>query len=166
MDKKKLMIIGGVVAVLLVAGAVNKFVGKSAAERALEAATGGDVEVTENGDETTVTTDQGTWSTSDSLPKDFPSDVPLYANAKVQGSLVSGDTASTGHYVGLETSDALAAVVVWYKKELEAKGWSTVTAAVVNEGHIFSATKDGRVLSVTISEADGSVSIGLVVATK
>lgn len=165
MNKKTLVIVG-VVVVLVVAGAASRFLGKSAAERAIEAATGEDADVDVNGNDVTVKTDQGTWSTSDKLPADFPSDVPIYPGATVQGSVASAGQDNTGHYAGLETTDALDDVIAWYKKEVKAGGWTVATDAMVNGSLILSATKDSRGLSVTVTKEGDKVVIGLVVANQ
>jgi hypothetical protein len=159
-------VIIGVIVLGLVANGVGRRAGDDAAERAIEAATGGKVHVDSNGNEVTVKTDQGTWTTANKLPDDFPSDVPVYAGAKVTGSVAAAGTAAGSHYVGLETTDALATVIAWYRSEVKAKGWTVVTDATVNGGLILSATKDSRALSVTVTGEEGKVVIGLAVANQ
>jgi len=162
-----MMIGGGVIVALLIVGGLNRLVSKSATERAIESATNGQVEVDSNGDNVTVKTDQGTWSTSDKLPADFPTDVPLYPGAELQGSLASAPSdGSGGHYVGLESTDAIATVVAWYKKEIVAKGWKIITDANISGSTILSAEKDTRMLSVTISEESGKVSMSIVLVNQ
>lgn len=163
---KKILTIAGVVAVLVVAGAASQWLGKSATERAIEAATGGNADVDVSDNNVTVKTDQGTWSTSDKLPADFPTDVPVYPGAKVQGSVASAGQDNTGHYAGLETTDALDDVIAWYKKEVKSAGWTIVTDATVNGSLILSATKDSRGLSVTVTKEGDKVVVGLVVANQ
>ena len=166
MNKKTLTIIGVVVAVLVVAGAANRFLGKSAAEKAIEAATGGNVDVGSNGEDVTIKTDQGTWSSSDKLPADFPTDVPLYPDAKVQGSVASAQQQASGHYAGLETTDSIDKVVSWYKSEVPAEGWKVSVSYEVDGGLMIGGSKDTRDLVVTISKDGDKVAIGLVVTQK
>lgn len=166
MNKKTMMIVGGVIVLAVVAGAANQFMGKSAAEKAIEAATGGTVNVDSNGDDVTVKTDQGTWSTSDKLPAGFPTDVPLYPGATVQGSVAAAQQQGGGNYVGLETTDSIDKVMNWYKAEVVAKGWKVSTNLEVDGGLMIAGSKDTSDLVVTISKQDGKIAIGLVVSQK
>ncbi len=166
MDKKKLTIIGVIVAVLVVGGALNRWMGKSAAERAIEAATGGSVDVDRDGDTVTVKTQDGTITGGNTMPENFPSDVPVYPGADVQGSYSIDGANGKGHTVGLQTNDSLADVTAWYRREVAAKGWTVVGDATYNGSLVLSATKDSRGLNVSVSEEDGTVTIGLVVANQ
>jgi hypothetical protein len=164
------VMIGAVIIGLLVIGVLSKGVGQrandSAAERAIEAATGGKVDVDSESGEVTVKTDQGTWSTSDKLPANWPSDVPVYPGAKVTASVAGAGDQANGSYASLESSDTVAAVIAWYKKEVPGAGWTVETDAMVSGSLMLSATKSERALSVTVTAEDGNVAIGLVVANK
>jgi len=160
------MIVGVVVAILLVAGVVSRLTQKSATERAIEAVTGNNADVNVDGDDVTVKTDQGTWSTSDKLPSNWPSDVPVYPGAKVTASVAGAGDQANGNYASLESSDAVAAVIAWYKKEVPGAGWTVETDAMISGSLMLSATKGERALSVTVTDEDGKVAIGLVVADK
>jgi hypothetical protein len=166
MDKKKLTIIGVVVAVLVVGGLVNRMVGKSAAERAIEEATGGSVDIDGDGSDVTVKTADGTYTGSSKIPENFPSDVPVYSDAKVQGSYAVNGASGQGYTVALQTDDSLADVTAWYKREVVAKGWTVATEMTVEGSYILSATKDSRGLNVSVSADDDGVTIGLVVASQ
>lgn len=162
MNKKTLMIVGGVVLLLIVAGAINRSMQKTEAEKVIESATGGNASVNDNG-EVTVRTDQGTWSSSGQLPKDFPSDVPLYPGSKVQASVAADQQQGGGQYVGLESTDSSDKVVTWYKQQLPAKGWKLSTNFETGGGVMFSGTKDTRNVMVTVAADSGKTIIGLVV---
>lgn len=166
MNKKMLMIVGGVVVVLLVAGAASRFVGKSAVENAIEDATGGKVNIDGNGGDITVKTDEGTWSTSDKLPSDFPADVPVYPGSKVQASVAAAQQQGGGTYAGLETTDSTDKVAAWYKTEVVAKGWTISTNLEVDGGLMIGATKDTRELVITVSKDEAKTTIGLMVTKK
>jgi hypothetical protein len=166
---KRNVIIAMVVVGVLVLGGITRSiehrVGNSLAERAIEASTGGKVNVDSDNGSVTVKTDQGTWSTSDKLPSDWPTDVPVYPGATVQGSVAAqGQTA--GHYVGLVTSDDAAKAIAWYKGELAAKGWKVTAEVNTAQGNMLSAEKDSRNLVVVVSAQDGKTTISLTVATK
>ena len=166
MNKKTYIIVGVVVVVLVVVGAASRYLGRSAAERAIEQATGGKAQVNTDNGTVTVKTDQGTWSTSDKLPADFPTDVPIYPGAKVQASVAGAQGQTGSHYAALETTDALGTVIAWYKKEIVAQGWTVASDATIQGNLIMGATKDTRELSVTVTGDQGKVTVGLVVANK
>ncbi len=169
-QKKLIMIVVG----LLVVGAVSSYGSRYFAERSIEGsiedATGGRVNVDSDGGDVTIKTDDGTWTSSDdSLPKDFPNDVPVYPGASIQGSIgTTSGSEGNGNYVGLESTDAFAVVVAWYQKEVAEKGWSIVSNLNVDNVVSLSASKDNRTLVVSITkDADsGKVGIGLFVSQK
>lgn len=170
---KRNVLIGAAVVAVIVLGWIANGVGGSlmsddAAERAIEAATGGRVDVDADGGTYTVKTDDGTWSTSDKLPSDWPSDAPLYPGADVQGSVAAagGDTQGVGQYVGLLSSDSAQQVAAWYKSELAAKGWTVGTDITTPQGSMIGADKGGRTVAVTITSQDGKTAIGVTIATK
>lgn len=156
----------GVIVLGLIGNAFSKSASENAAERAIEAATGGRVDIDSDGDEVTVKTDQGTYTTTDKLPSDFPSDVPVYAGAKILGSVASAGASEGGYFVTMETSASLNDVIAWYRNEVKGKGWTVVTDANINGSLMLSATKDSRALSVTVTEEDGKTAIGLAVANQ
>lgn len=159
---KTKMIVGGVIALVVVAAVANKIFGKSDAERVIESATGGNADVNSNGD-VTVKTDQGTFSSSDKLPADFPTDVPIYPGSKVQASVAATQTQGGGNYVGLVSTDSADKVASWYKTELAAKGWKVSTSFQGQGGTMIGGTKDKRNVAVTIAEDSGNTAISLVV---
>ncbi len=111
-------------------------------------------------------TDQGTFSSSNKLPADFPSDVPLYPGAKVQSSVSSAQAQGGGHYVGLETNDAVASVAGWYKTEIVAKGWKVTLSMDADGSSLLGGSKDDRELMVTVSGEGGKTTIGIAVSQK
>lgn len=159
-------VIVGVVVVGLILNGIGNKASEEAAERAIEAATGGRVDVDADDGEVTVRTEEGTWSTSAELPDDFPSDVPLYPDAEVQGSVAAAGQQGGGISVGLQTDDDLSDVTAWYKREVPAKGWTVTTDATVNGALILGASKDGRTLSVSVSGEGESVTIVLSVSSQ
>jgi len=167
MSTKMIVTIIGVLVLVIVTGsAASRFFGKSAAEQAIEAATGGKANIDASKGEVTVKTDDGTWSSSDKLPANFPSDVPLYPGAKVQGSVVAAQQQGSGHYAGLETVDTIDKVVSWYKAEVVAKGWQVTANFEAGGGVMIGGSKDTRDLVVTVSKEGDKTVIGLVVSQK
>lgn len=163
--KKKLLI--AVVLVVVIGGiasAASRWMGESAAERAIRAATGGAADVDVRNGDVTVKTADGTWTTSEKLPDGFPTDVPLYPGAKVKASVAGAGQQGGGHYVTLESSASIADIGAWYKKEVVAQGWAIETDATVSGSVMIGAKKDTRNLVVTITGDGDTVAIGLVVA--
>lgn len=171
MSPKKLgLIIVGILAVGVIGASANRYFAVRSIENSIEAATGGRVNVDSDGGDVTIKTDDGTWTSSDdSLPKDFPNDVPVYPGASIQGSIgTTSGSEGNGNYVGLESTDAFAVVVAWYQKEVAEKGWSIVSNLNVDNVVSLSASKDNRTLVVSITkDADsGKVGVGLFVSQK
>jgi len=166
LTKQKWFVPAAVVVGLLVVGSLLRNSGEYAAEQALERAVGGDADIDYDGDgSVTVKTDQGEWSTSGELPRDWPSDVPTYSGAKVLSSASSNPaTGAAGVYVALRTADAPSRVADFYKSELAAKGWTIAGTATVNEGTYLTAKKDNRSLSLAIGSDDEGTTISIGVA--
>lgn len=167
--KRNVMIAAVVVGVLVVGGIVRSIERKAAnsfAEKAIEAATGGKVDIDSDGGEITVRTDEGIWSTSDKLPDGWPSDVPTYPDTAIQSSVAANQGQDLGHFVGLLTDDGIAKVVDWYKDKLADEGWKIETDLTVTDGSMLGASKDSRSLIVTIMPQDGKTIINLTVAAK
>lgn len=114
-----------------------------------------------------ITTQEGTAKIgTQTMPENWPTDVPTYPNATVSYStLVNSQTGKPGMAVALTTEDETQAVTDYYKKELSANGW-TVDAAMVGAGtSIFSARKDNRTASFLIAGAEGQTTITMAVET-
>jgi hypothetical protein len=83
------------------------------------------------------------------LPKDFPSEVPVFEGAKLSGVQ---DLANNGHNVIFNTSGSVTDVTRFYHEKLSKAGWQ-VTQQFDRPNHAFMTYKKGNVLAnVTISE--------------
>ncbi|MBI3783953.1 MAG: hypothetical protein HY270_11180 [Deltaproteobacteria bacterium] len=86
---------------------------------------------------------------SPELPKDFPSEVPVYEGAQVSGVQ---DLANNGHNVIFSTTGSVADVNRFYHDKLSKAGWE-VTQQFDRGTHAFMTYKKGNILAnVTISE--------------
>lgn len=133
-----------------------------AIERAIEEETGENAEVDVRTDGSVkVETEDGTFQTGNTLPADWPTDVPVYAGATVQYSASVTETGQPGSAAVLMTTDSAAQVASYYKKALKENGWTVESTIEAQGTTIFSATKDDRVVSFMSASAQGATTITL-----
>ena len=91
---------------------------------------------------------------TDKVPADFPKDFPIYKNATVRsyGPIIPSNP-KLGNVLVLQTSDAKASVLAFYKLELPANGWTLQTFSGAPDS--LAASKDNRRISVNVSESEG-----------
>lgn len=80
------------------------------------------------------------------LPSDFPSDVPVYPDAKLNVINTNGEDKDAKFVVSYTASVTADKVVDFYKKELVAKGWT-----IDNETNIFGTVLDAKKSDRTIN---------------
>jgi hypothetical protein len=86
------------------------------------------------------------------VPADFPKDFPIYKNAIVRGyGPIIPSNPKLGNVLVLETPDAKATVMAFYKTELPANGWTLQTFGGAPDS--LAASKGNRRISVNVSEA-------------
>lgn len=158
--------IGGVVSILaiwLVMQTMSGFMGRKMVESIIERSADGEADVDMNSDGTMdVTTKEGTFSTGNSVPKEWPKDVPTYAGASVTYSASANQNeGKSGMALILATDDSSAEVKTFYETKLKAEGWTLTNTLQGGGSTIITAEKDGRQLSLVISEADGKTGITL-----
>lgn len=142
---------------------VSEKVGEKSAEKVLEGITGGNVDIKNGGEDVTIKTKDGSFSTSTSLPKGFPSDFPVYDNAKVTASIASTQESGAGSYVTFETTDSASKVSSFYKTELASNGWETSNESTYGDLTSFTAEKGTIQASVSISRDTSSEKTTIVV---
>ncbi len=165
------ILIAVVVGILLVLGygvnammsMASRKVGETMMERAIERSTGGDADVDFSDDgKMEVKTKDGTFTTGQEMPKDWPSDGPVYPGSEVQYSAsVNPTNGKPGKALVLMTKDAPDVVNAYYKAELEKQGWTISNTAQVAGGMMMAGTKDNRVFSVMIAATDGRTTISV-----
>jgi hypothetical protein len=158
--KKLWYIIGGIVVIIILGWIFSGRFARNAAERAIEKATGGDVEYNRDGT-ATYKTDEGTVTVGGgSYPDTWPSDGPKYPGAEITYSGSSNpQTGAAGAALVLTTSDSPSAVIEYYKRELTSRGWKIESTASVAGATIISATKDGRTFGVWAADAGGTTQV-------
>lgn len=134
-------------------------------EKAIEKATGGAVEVKDDGVSIQATGQDGEPAVFSAgrgakLPEDFPKEVPLYPGAKITAVMSMG----AGHTVTLTTSDDRDAVIGYYKKQLS--GFKQLMAADTEEAQLLSLQKDKLTVNVSASRngPQGQTVIALVIS--
>lgn len=166
MSKRNMLIIGGVIAIVavwLVVQTMSGFMGRKMVESMIENSIDGDADIDMKGDGTMdIKTKEGTFSTGNSVPKEWPDDVPTYAGASVTYSASANQNeGKSGMALILATDDSGAEVKTFYETKLKSEGWTLTNTLEGGGSVIITAEKDGRQLSLVISEADGKTGITL-----
>jgi hypothetical protein len=124
--------------------------------------------ITMSGDEEkgqiAITTEEGeTLNVSygkDSIPDNFPKDVPVYSPATVKMTQIIDDSKSV---ISLGTQDDVSKVATFYKKELSAKGWSVKNEMSMGSMSLLHVQKGSRALNVTVNKSDEETIISMVI---
>ncbi len=110
----------------------------------------GGTTVTDDDGELTVTSDTGETAvfTTDRLPENFPTDVPLYPGASILGSgLISGSA-----NLSLQANKPAKDVVAWYKNELVDKSWNITSENTYDTTWLSAEKKNGSTIIITIGK--------------
>ncbi len=134
---------------------------QTAVETSMEQAIGNNADVQMNTDGTTqIQTDEGTYTTGQTLPADWPADAPTYANAQILYSAsVNATTGQPGAMVMMMTTDTAETVMDFYKTSMASNGWTVSGTMEAGGSTVMTATKDTRAMSLAVSSADGQTSI-------
>jgi len=147
-----------------------KRAGQSAAEAAISAASGGKVDVSQEGDTTTIKSADGKQTMTVSagadaaLPASFPKDVYLPSGYKVESALEMPGAIVT-HVL---TDGSVASIASDADKGMQAQGWKqTMVMAQSEQAHIVMWEKGERHATLTIAgdQAQGGVQVGYQLAT-
>jgi hypothetical protein len=142
---------------------------EKAAEEAMEEATGGEVDIEDDGDSVTITTEgedgeSVTISGGDTaeVPDSFPDDFPLYKGDVVgSSSLTSGEGSMVT--VSVETDDDPDDIKAYFEDQLDAKGWNILFQSDVSQdgqtAMNYTVEKGGRNGSVGIVSDDGVITV-------
>ncbi len=162
---KKMWTIIAIVIVILVAWSalrsISGFMGRTMVEKVMERAAGDDADVNVKSDGSMdITTKDGTYSMKKGAPKDWPTDVPAYANATVTYSASTNQAEDkAGMALILMTSDTTAQVQAFYEAQLKSSGWNITNTMQGGGTVIMTAEKDSRQLSLAIAESNGQTGI-------
>ncbi len=151
-----LLLIGG-----CVVRSVGGYMGRKLLEKELQQQVGkhADVKMGEDG-AMQFATSEGTVSTGNAVPADWPTDVPVYPGAAVQYSAsVNPSGGKKGNALILMSLDDVQKVSDYYKDALGSQGWASVQVMNAGGTMIMSMTKDDRTLSLTIAGSGGKTNI-------
>jgi hypothetical protein len=100
------------------------------------------------------------------LPTNWPSDAPVYPGARIQYSASGMQDEGEGQGVMLSTTDSLQTVADFYAKALKENGWTIEGTMNAGTTSTIGGSKDGKMFTVVIAEANGTTSITLAIGTK
>ena len=155
-------------AAALSAIACSKSPGERLAETALSAATGQKVEVDKDGGKVTLKGDKGdvTFANGDAatLPADFPKDVYLPADYKVESSMQMPGAL----VVSLAAPGQVSSLFADASKQMQAEGWKqTMAMQQSGETQMLAFEKENRSAMVSFdADADDTVKVSLQVTRK
>ena len=161
---KTILIIIVVIAVLVLLGGLSYFLqqksAEKTAEKVIEDATGGKVDISEGGNKVSIETDEGKLTVGQNqVPENFPSDVSIYPGSEVVTSSESGENFT----LTLTTSDSVSKVGEFYRDDLEKNGWSISEAPIVGDSFITTGTKGTRKVDIIAApNNDGKTGITIV----
>lgn len=113
-----------------------------------------------------IKTSEGTATigSTQSMPADWPEDAPAYPGSTVAYSASTNpETGKPALAVVLSTTDSSAVAATYYKTELASRGWKVDSAMEAGGTSIFSATKEGRTISLLIASAEGQTTITMAI---
>jgi len=154
--------------VLGVAGCNPGACAQNMVEEAIEAETGGEVDIDADAGTVTLRGDDGEVLTITSdedgieLPSDFPENIPVYPGAQATQYASMGDTVQAGFNV----ADAITTVRDWYVEQLGDAGWTIQMNAIVPDGGLMVAELDGEALSLTMTAEDGATMLLIILGRK
>lgn len=148
-------IVGAIVVVgtigYFVFGLVGKKTAETISEKTIEQATGGKVDISNDGKTTTIETDEGEVTIGkNEVPDSFPSDVTVYKGSEVIASAeAEGDIT-----LQLKTSDSVSMVNGFYKSDLSKNGWKETSSVDYLGTFTITAEKGEKQVSVVIATAE------------
>lgn len=101
---------------------------EKAAEKAAEKATGGKVDIDNDGNDVTVKTDEGEFSTSSKLPENFPKEVPLIEGTIQQAASVN-QAAGSGFSVMIKPKDSSGDLAAEIRSQMTGAGFRSTADA-------------------------------------
>ncbi len=88
------------------------------------------------------------------IPKNFPSDVPIYPKSKVLVSINYSD--KHVNTLSLETGDKISQIEKFYKKELASKGWKIEKVFSTDKSVMFTGSKANRTAGIAVTVGEKS----------
>lgn len=165
MNQKVIII---VIVVVVIAGGLFFWLQREGTEEAIESsiekATNGAVDVDLDGETLTVNTNTGSFTVGEEvdLPDDFPSDIHV-----IDGTIkmATETTEIEGFSVSIETSKSVSAAKAEYEEQLVDDGWTITGMLDFTSAATVMAEKNNRTVTVTMTEVDGVVTVGIGTST-
>ncbi len=153
--------------ILILAGVGINFVKNKVADTTaagiITTATGGKVAVNSNGKEVTVKTSDGsTYSSSQKLPTDWPSSVPLYSPYTVTGSYKASSEGKTTWHLATTTSDSYDKVIASLPSKYS--GWTSNSSYEANGTSLYSYDNTTYTVILSVAQPDSSSNNQVVVS--
>ncbi|MGB3534738.1 MAG: S-layer homology domain-containing protein [Microcoleaceae cyanobacterium] len=92
------------------------------------------------------------------LPTDFPSEIPLYPDAKLQTVSPALNNAKTGTQTTWQTPDPINAIQNYYQNQLKSEDWKIIDSPTEEGEGKFIATKDDLRLTISLGSEQNSSS--------
>lgn len=145
----------------LALGACAERVGEAAAEVALEAAIGQEVQIAEDGATVSYRTPEGELRMTGgapALPADFPRDIFVPDGYVVESTLAMGEDL----FVALAVPQDVGAVYTAAREGMSSHGWTETMAALENgDNGLLTYEKDGRAVVVSLAREGEGATLGL-----
>lgn len=97
-----------------------------------------------------------------SLPDNFPADVPLYPDARIEMAHSEGSSLNLIH----KTSDSVDDVSQFFKTKLAEAGWADSETMDTPRGAVISVSQGNRRVTITIVGEDDKTMISTLVVTE
>jgi hypothetical protein len=153
----KLLVIG--VAATAIVGCGKK-AEELTAEKIIEAQTGGDVDISDDGASVTMKSETGetfTMTTGEDaeMPKDYPADIFTPRDAKLNSSVVTGDGSMINYIAAGTPGEVFKAV----RAEMGGKGWKEEVASETPDSAMLHYRKDNRTVQYMIGNEGGRTAV-------
>lgn len=157
-----------VLVILTLAGcgkSLSQKASETAAERIIQAQTGGKAKVDIDGKNIKMETEQGVIESGENvkLPSDFPTDVYI-----IEGTIklaVTGQ-AGEGQTISIETDKSVEEILTIYDEKLKSAGWKIIATMNFGEGASVAGEKDDRTVSVFIGKSNDKTTVNISVSKK
>lgn len=133
-----------------------QFLAQKAAEKAVQGASGGAVNV--SGDKVTIKGKDGstaTFAEGAKLPDDFPADIPMFKGGTVTGVVTNQTPDGKGFLVGTKYKDPVADVLDFYTNELKSGDWKTLSTVSTGDGGMVNADNGTYQVTVVVGKESG-----------
>jgi hypothetical protein len=121
--------------------------------------------VEKDGDKVTVTLEEGGFSFEEEgeLPDNFPSDFPIYPDAKLASTWTAKGEGTDGLSLIWEAEDSVNKVSNYYESELEGAGWTLSFTSETEDSTTFAFEKNSvsGFIGITLEESKTVISLTL-----